>query len=217
MLDCGQQRSDVKLPGAERSLRAVAQFPLREERLANHDGLATCPALVCSRRPFAPYTRGDQGSDFLVISGPLKNLESQNGALGPKLGSGKSTLDYFVYSTLPPTAIRLLQFKSGTCPDAIECALENFPHKNVLQYHTLSYCWGDPTRENSLHCNGKKTKFTTTLKEALGHLATLDRGDAQWIWSDQICMNQTDAEEKGTQVDLPEVGGHDHLSRSRHF
>ncbi|PQE13296.1 heterokaryon incompatibility protein [Rutstroemia sp. NJR-2017a BVV2] len=117
----------------------------------------------------------------------------------------KPVLQDYVYSRLPDASIRLLKFKSRGPLNTVECDLQVFPlspEGRLPKYHTLSYCWGDPTRNSSLRCNGKEVLITTTLEEALLHLVALDRGNVEWIWIDQICIDQTNKEEKGTQVNM---------------
>ncbi|KAH6661518.1 heterokaryon incompatibility protein-domain-containing protein, partial [Halenospora varia] len=130
----------------------------------------------------------------------------EGGAPALQLGSPeKPILQDYVYSRLPHTSIRLLRLISRGLWNTVECDLQAFPlspEGRLPKYHALSYCWGDPTRSNSLKCNGKEVLITTTLKEALSHLVTLDRGSAEWIWIDQICVDQTNKEEKGTQVNM---------------
>jgi hypothetical protein len=114
----------------------------------------------------------------------------------------------YIYSTLPRTSIRLLRFKSSRPSNTVECDLEcdlqPFPLGDcqLPGYNALSYCWGDPTRSNSLRCNGKEILITTTLKEALSHFVALDHGGIEWMWIDQICVDQSNREEKGTQVNM---------------
>ncbi|RDL39481.1 Uncharacterized protein BP5553_03821 [Venustampulla echinocandica] len=130
----------------------------------------------------------------------------EGGAPALQLGSPeKPILQDFVYSRLPHRSIRLLRFISRGLSDTLECELQDFPLSpkgRLPKYHALSYCWGDPTRSNSLKCNGKEVLITTTLKDALLRLAALGRGSAEWIWIDQICVDQTNNEEKGTQVNM---------------
>jgi hypothetical protein len=44
--------------------------------------------------------------------------------------------------------------------------------------------------------------ITTTLKGALERLVTFDRGNVEWIWIDQICIDQVNVRERGTQVNI---------------
>lgn len=108
----------------------------------------------------------------------------------------------YVYSELPRTSMRLLRFAPRSYSNEVECQLQAFPLSQVPKYHSLSYCWGDPTRGNSLLCSGKKIMITTTLKGALERLVTFDRGNVEWIWIDQICIDQVNVRERGTQVNI---------------
>ncbi|KAF4634089.1 hypothetical protein G7Y89_g4018 [Cudoniella acicularis] len=108
----------------------------------------------------------------------------------------------YVYSELLFSSIRLLRLKPGSSPSKFQCELQAFSIDQAPKYHTLSYCWGAPTRENPLLCSGEIIMITTTLKEALARLITHNRGDVEWIWIDQICVDQENVREKETQVNM---------------
>ncbi|CZR69694.1 uncharacterized protein PAC_19594 [Phialocephala subalpina] len=133
----------------------------------------------------------------------MEKPESQDRPLELHLEDSRERISQsYIYSQLARSSIRLLRFISSTSPNAIECELQTFPLSYTPQYHSLSYFWGDPIRENTLSCNGKKIMITTTLKQALERLINLDRGGVKWIWIDQICINQANSEEKGIQVNM---------------
>ncbi|KAI0205231.1 heterokaryon incompatibility protein-domain-containing protein [Astrocystis sublimbata] len=83
--------------------------------------------------------------------------------------------DRHVYSTLPKGGVRLLRFISGA------------EVKNL---------------ESSIRYNGRDMRITPVLEEALQDLRKLDRGDIDWIWIDQIYIDQANALEHGSQVDM---------------
>ncbi|KAK4186793.1 heterokaryon incompatibility protein-domain-containing protein [Podospora australis] len=74
------------------------------------------------------------------------------------------------------------------------------------EYEALSYCWGNEADRSLIavqvdHENSTKqlqVSITQSLADALTdlRLATTDR----LLWADAICINQTDSEEKSTQV-----------------
>ncbi|TPX13350.1 uncharacterized protein E0L32_006323 [Thyridium curvatum] len=108
----------------------------------------------------------------------------------------------YSYVPLPPGSFRLLRLTSkspGTTPD---CELATFPLSEAPEYNALSYCWETMTRDSPIKCNGKEMVITFVLEEALRSLAVLDRGDVEWLWIDQVCINQSDDQERGTQVDM---------------
>lgn len=68
------------------------------------------------------------------------------------------------------------------------------------KYVALSYCWGDATHKTWVSCNGRRLALT---KDLLGALRRLRRKDeTETLWIDQICINQENLEERGSQVQL---------------
>ncbi|KAF5580449.1 het-domain-containing protein [Fusarium pseudoanthophilum] len=113
----------------------------------------------------------------------------------------------------------------------ITCSLVVKDLNDRPKYNTLSYTWGDPLgRESSISdstapggwattpfditCNGQRAKVTTNLHTALiairYHLSKPQTpvmklplfAMSEFIWVDQICINQADISEKGSQVQL---------------
>ncbi|KAJ9602679.1 hypothetical protein H2200_012873 [Cladophialophora chaetospira] len=103
--------------------------------------------------------------------------------------------------------IRLVELLRGTGDDPISCEIqENTPLEDVAgRYIALSYCAGDPNSTTEINLNGVVFNVFAGLGEALRRI----RRDKEFIpgmkhlvWVDQICINQTDAEEKSHQVML---------------
>jgi hypothetical protein len=67
-------------------------------------------------------------------------------------------------------------------------------------YEALSYVWGSPSMSDSLRCDGKSINITLNLRDALRRLRLADRHRALWV--DQICINQSDTDERSSQVAL---------------
>ncbi|KAI1743029.1 heterokaryon incompatibility protein-domain-containing protein [Xylaria scruposa] len=105
----------------------------------------------------------------------------------------------YVYSLLPQHAIRLFRFVSDS---HLECELAIFPLSEAPKFNAISYCWGDCGRLASMRCNGYEMMITPTLMEALQQLIGLDRGGIEWIWIDQVCIDQANVSERGSQVDM---------------
>ncbi|KAL1633251.1 hypothetical protein SLS58_011161 [Diplodia intermedia] len=111
-----------------------------------------------------------------------------------------------------PNAIRLLRL--GDEPDDTE-DLHGTLIRTTLDrappYFALSYCWGKQKKNDTLFCDGKLLKITPSLAEAIRRLRTLhsDReGHPAWelehryFWIDQVCINQADADERSSQVQM---------------
>ncbi|KAF2106138.1 heterokaryon incompatibility protein-domain-containing protein [Lophiotrema nucula] len=70
--------------------------------------------------------------------------------------------------------------------------------KNRKPYHALSYVWGDPTPVCDIDIDGKMTKISRSLGDALFSIRT--NTDYRVIWADALCINQRDNVEKSWQV-----------------
>lgn len=108
------------------------------------------------------------------------------------------------YSPLPPEdgAVRLLRLipsKDGAV--GIKCELFNYspePDTDIHLYDALSYVWGDSKKVQPISIDDHDYNVTENLHAALLHLR--DRYFERIIWIDAICINQTDEQEKGRQI-----------------
>ncbi|KAH8891552.1 hypothetical protein GQ53DRAFT_604942, partial [Thozetella sp. PMI_491] len=67
-------------------------------------------------------------------------------------------------------------------------------------FEALSYAWGLPTATRPTRADGKEFHVTVNLYAALRRLRMASRERVVWI--DQLCINQTDDQEKSQQVAL---------------
>jgi hypothetical protein len=67
-------------------------------------------------------------------------------------------------------------------------------------YEALSYVWGSLSRTETLRCDGRIINITPNLRDALRRLRPANRHRALWV--DQICINQSDTDERSSQVAL---------------
>jgi hypothetical protein len=95
-----------------------------------------------------------------------------------------------IYSSqLKPYEIRLVSIEAGKPNDEVRCTLESAISLNhALSYHTLSYCWGDPSRIELISCNGITFKATGSLVAALKR-SRLTYLSTTSFWIDAICIN----------------------------
>ncbi|KAF2729104.1 heterokaryon incompatibility, partial [Polyplosphaeria fusca] len=69
----------------------------------------------------------------------------------------------------------------------------------MVQFNALSYVWGSPEKTASMVCNGLNVAITQNLHDALTVIRTYDFG-TDFLWVDQVCINQSDEQEKAVQV-----------------
>jgi hypothetical protein len=69
-----------------------------------------------------------------------------------------------------------------------------------LWYSALSYVWGAPVFDQSIHFAGKSVIITSTLATALHRLRSTK--ESIFLWIDQVCINQLDTREKEQQIPL---------------
>ncbi|KAH8879759.1 HET-domain-containing protein [Thozetella sp. PMI_491] len=114
----------------------------------------------------------------------------------------------FEYTPLSSaTSTRILKVSQSDDDGRLQCELselqltavdEMYPDPIPPPYTCLSYSWGSTTATETVICNGKAMQITTNLADALR--MTLWKNPNEFLWADQICINQDDDVEKGAQV-----------------
>jgi len=117
------------------------------------------------------------------------------------------------YSALKTaTSIRLLEvYNIRNNPSRVEVSLidADLDSEPLIRYRALSYCWNiarklsrRPSRGRSctLLCNGCIIKIQENLYDALTSLS--HQINDRPLWVDSICINQSDADERASQVKL---------------
>ena len=108
-------------------------------------------------------------------------------------------------------AIRVVQVQSADASNGIVCSLRDLDSLHLQPYHCLSYTWGDPFTSNKalvpptfeIKVDDGHVTITKNLYDALIQLfedPDFRLNQLQAIWIDQICINQTDTDEKNVQV-----------------
>ncbi|KAK1469838.1 ankyrin and HET domain-containing protein [Colletotrichum melonis] len=113
-----------------------------------------------------------------------------------------------VYQTVPlrPNEFRILHVEpSASFSSQVVARLSVVDYdpesKRVsASYDALSYRWGDPNDNVTIIVNNAELKVTRNLSIALQNLRHRDRELV--IWTDAICINQMDIEERQVQVTL---------------
>ena len=136
----------------------------------------------------------------------------------------------YVYDKLDPTRrqIRICLIYPGTLGDPVRCSLRTVSLDDDPQYETLSYAWGAPVLDHTVLVDGAALNVTKNLHNALQYLRRQQRffseedyessGDgafktdvttSSWdpeasrvLWADAVCINQTDIDERASQVNL---------------
>ena len=97
--------------------------------------------------------------------------------------------------------VRLLTLLPENASQAIEVELKTVSLHHDLNYAAISYCWGGPqAKRRSIRCNGRNLEVTDSLYGALSCLRSETMH--QTLWADAVCINQSDVNEKNTQVPL---------------
>ena len=95
---------------------------------------------------------------------------------------------------------RVLTLLPGAFDDPIEGALKIVSVDQPSNFGALSYVWGTDFAAKPAIINGQQTTILANLDSAIRHIRPTNN-DVE-LWTDAICINQTDFEEKATQVKL---------------
>ena len=99
-----------------------------------------------------------------------------------------------------PRNFRILCIEPGAPGTRIRASLQESRPGNGVTYLALSYVWGSPQIVAYVIIEDCYTLVTGNLYAALQHLRS--EQEPLWIWTDQICINQQDQEERSQQVML---------------
>jgi hypothetical protein len=82
----------------------------------------------------------------------------------------------------------------------VECYCLPFDIDPALSYEALSYVWGTSDLKTEILCNGQRVAIGQELGYALTRLRL--QKSTRIVWTDAICINQADDEEKSHQIPL---------------
>lgn len=98
-----------------------------------------------------------------------------------------------------PWQIRLVHLLPGQRSDKIACEIRAVSRNDVeKKYSAVSYTWGGSTKECTILLNGSTFHVTKNLYSFLHNGRHNERTYIYWI--DAICINQSDTEERNSQV-----------------
>ncbi|MCJ1389392.1 hypothetical protein MMC18_002249 [Xylographa bjoerkii] len=101
------------------------------------------------------------------------------------------------------SSTRVVQLKPGSGSQSIICNLEEILLVDeIKKYDAVSYTWGDLKKTRSIICSGSEVSVTAHLHGILHRLRRHDTDVALWI--DQLCIDQSNVEERSRQVQLME-------------
>lgn len=104
-----------------------------------------------------------------------------------------------VYLPLAPNHTRFLTiYPASRLEDDICCELKPVCLDDIARYEALSYTWGSGELSCTASVNGCSLPITANLSDALRYLREADQ--PRTIWADAICINQSDLEERSSQV-----------------
>lgn len=101
--------------------------------------------------------------------------------------------------------IRLLRIHAATMDDddhRVQIDLQKFTLEESPSYVALSYAWGKARHTNKVRVNGRETTVRRNLHDFL-LTASQDEslsGEVDWLWIDQLCIDQSNVRERGHQV-----------------
>lgn len=111
-----------------------------------------------------------------------------------------SVADAYSYETLHSGYIRYLLLQPGESGDPIVCSIHVTELEHSTPFEAISYVWGTSERTEPIECDGKTLYITVNLRNSLLAVRRVD--EARALWSDSICINQADNDEKAHQVSL---------------
>lgn len=107
------------------------------------------------------------------------------------------------------STVRLIRLESSKVEDRIACKI-CYTEQSTAEYDALSYLWGDPTPTREILIFNEDDQGWTSFYVHENLWQFLDNARERkmfdrWIWTDRICLNQNDEEEKKEQI--PRMAG----------
>lgn len=117
----------------------------------------------------------------------------------PAVPQGPQSTTTPIHAPLGQREIRLLDIRPNIWHEPLECLLRivSLDDDNI-RYEAISYRWdGDMTNILVNDCNFQVSSSLEHFLRRLRHKNTI-----RTVWADAICINQSDIQERGAQVNL---------------
>ena len=113
----------------------------------------------------------------------------------------------FQYAPLPSQrSLRLIHILPSDADPVLSCMLNAYPIDNAPPFDALSYAWHAGSKSgiasHTIKCNFRSMTIGASLYAAILQLRS--DGDVPLLWADAISINQSDLEEKTSQVRMME-------------
>lgn len=111
----------------------------------------------------------------------------------------------YKYRSLPTkSTVRLIKLERSKVEDRTACKIR-YIEQSTAEYDALSYLWGDPTPTREILISNEDDHEWASFYVHENLWAFLDNAWQRkmfdrWIWTDHICLNQNDDEEKKEQI-----------------
>ncbi|CAG8975206.1 hypothetical protein HYALB_00004267 [Hymenoscyphus albidus] len=106
----------------------------------------------------------------------------------------------YKYSTLFPNYIRALVIHPGSKNSPISCTIRNITIQSKERHKAISYVWGTPNFTQHITLESQDHFITPSLRRALEVIRS--QTEEQIVWADQLCINQSDTQERSSQVGI---------------
>ncbi|TEA19467.1 Heterokaryon incompatibility protein 6, OR allele [Colletotrichum sidae] len=114
------------------------------------------------------------------------------------LAGRKRPLPRYAHAPLAEGSFRLLHLLPGRGDEQISVRLTAAPVTDDVEYHAVSYAWGDAGDTAYIRCDGCELPVARTLAEALRRWRRAD--ETRVLWADSVCIDQRNTREKTRQI-----------------
>jgi hypothetical protein len=129
-----------------------------------------------------------------MLKAAVKSVQNRN------INPDSRTRSQFQYESLQHD-FRLAKLFPGAA--SIEVELFSCDFKNAPSYEIVTYVWPDLPLKFEILCNENTFEINQNLFQALISIRSeLSPGETRYLWTDQICINQSDPAERSQQFVL---------------